>query len=622
MTKNDQVEQRFEVSMNDTQQQQRPFHIVLVDIKKTVESETVHCVERPLQDDDLNYVALSYRWGELEETFVDTTLGYTASITSFHLEHFIQLCQMILLETDLRAMDYVWVDAICVDQTNHERRKATIYQMSSIYERANYILAVPDLHLQHLMDTNRMNRKIIHGSRKYGSYIYHLLRGNTEQLISFEEELLDRLQLPRETRKWLTKYTDYFMEAFMEYRPMNRGYQSEEALDHIYQVSQVVNKLPQCKGRSHVFSTSHKLNGRRFCDVCQGIHCDNPDCPIYLFECSTSSSPAAKHQWKQDILERNISIRQSMHFLQDLIVDWSSRVWVISEYNIAKKKNNLRYWFIQLQDPSDIESDFRFFKFDMDGDDAIVLPQKPLLWDMQHAKDIWSDAVYSSFHESMIDQLKDRTFLEMILKSRASKCEDRFYAVLPISKYKDRVLNSWNINNDMVSVKLKLFEWMDPLDKIDLFFLTTNEETSRHCGHIFPTFATAALHWGPTGRKHMPSHYDPRCLNFNLADESAMTLHPNNDDDDFGGSSFLNLKPKEYYDFDGDIPQHPRFRQLVKIQSFATDAPFIIYFEYSIYLLGNFEENKWILASNWHPKDADHYSLSRCSDDFAGFNIY
>ncbi|ORZ04098.1 hypothetical protein BCR42DRAFT_289356, partial [Absidia repens] len=88
------------------------------------------------------YVALSYRWGELHETLVDTGVGYTASITSFHLDDFYKLCYTMTLESDTKDIKYLWVDAICVDQNNPVRRKATIYQMSNIYDRATYILAV------------------------------------------------------------------------------------------------------------------------------------------------------------------------------------------------------------------------------------------------------------------------------------------------------------------------------------------------------------------------------------------------------------------------------------------------------------------------------------------------
>ncbi|ORZ04121.1 hypothetical protein BCR42DRAFT_199954 [Absidia repens] len=111
----------------------------------------IHCVKKTLEDDDLEFVALSYRWGELHETLIYTGVGYTASVTSFALDDFYELCYMMTLEPDLTDIKYMWVDAICVDQ-RPSKRKAIIYQMSNIYERATYILAVPDLHLTYLKE--------------------------------------------------------------------------------------------------------------------------------------------------------------------------------------------------------------------------------------------------------------------------------------------------------------------------------------------------------------------------------------------------------------------------------------------------------------------------------------
>ncbi|CAO3593801.1 unnamed protein product [Absidia cylindrospora] len=102
MTKDTPVEQRFEgLSLKDTQQQQKPFEIVLVDIRQCLYGE-IHCDKMPLNDKGLKYVALSYRWGEWKETLIDTRLGYAASITSFYLQDFRKLCGKIAKESDLQ----------------------------------------------------------------------------------------------------------------------------------------------------------------------------------------------------------------------------------------------------------------------------------------------------------------------------------------------------------------------------------------------------------------------------------------------------------------------------------------------------------------------------------------
>ncbi|CAO3593634.1 unnamed protein product [Absidia cylindrospora] len=201
MTKDTPVEQRIEdLSLKDTQQKQqqrqKPFEIVLVDIEKAANGE-IHCVKVPLEgnDEELKYVTLSYRWGEWQETLIDTKLGYTASVTSFDLSDFYSLCYLMTLESDFQDIKYVWVDAICVDQ-RPAKRKATIYQMSNIYERATYILAVPDLHLAYLKSTTINNMDIIRGSLYNSKYIYHLIHSNIDELNAMEEDFLDNANVP------------------------------------------------------------------------------------------------------------------------------------------------------------------------------------------------------------------------------------------------------------------------------------------------------------------------------------------------------------------------------------------------------------------------------------------
>ncbi|CAO3653395.1 unnamed protein product [Cunninghamella echinulata] len=123
-----------------------------------------------MYDQDLKYIAISYRWGEMDEQLVKTP-DYTAHITSFHLRSLAQLCHYIKKETDLKEIQYLWIDAISVDQLNHERKKDTILKMSEIYKRATYILAVPDLHYEYLR-YNPANRYLLDLVEKYRKIIY------------------------------------------------------------------------------------------------------------------------------------------------------------------------------------------------------------------------------------------------------------------------------------------------------------------------------------------------------------------------------------------------------------------------------------------------------------------
>ncbi|ORZ06412.1 hypothetical protein BCR42DRAFT_397718 [Absidia repens] len=241
MTLGKEVEQ----DVKDTQKrQQQPFQIVLVDIKKAAENEVIHCVKTPLvveegKTEALKYIALSYRWGELQETLVDTKVGYIATLTSFSLNDFYQLCRMMTIESDTKHIQYVWVDAICVDQSHYRRRKETIYQMSNIYERASYILAIPDLHLTFLKGTSMKINDLLKQSMHLIKDLYYLLHGNVDKMAAIETTFLDELNVPKDPalRQLLTQWTDHFVTGFMNYKKHHVGYIDAKALDHIYETS-------------------------------------------------------------------------------------------------------------------------------------------------------------------------------------------------------------------------------------------------------------------------------------------------------------------------------------------------------------------------------------------------
>ncbi|CAO3630823.1 unnamed protein product [Cunninghamella blakesleeana] len=121
--------------------------IILVDIENTILFNKIKCIKKDINSDsDLKYIALSYRWGEVEAQLVETP-DYTARVTAFDLNDFIQLCHYIKNEKDLKHIPYLWIASISFDQENMDLKKG----MVDIYKASTYILAVPDLHMKHLM---------------------------------------------------------------------------------------------------------------------------------------------------------------------------------------------------------------------------------------------------------------------------------------------------------------------------------------------------------------------------------------------------------------------------------------------------------------------------------------
>ncbi|ORZ07413.1 hypothetical protein BCR42DRAFT_426220 [Absidia repens] len=695
MTLGEDVDQYFTESPQEQQQQETPFQIVLVDIKRAAKDKLIHCIQRPLDEGvtgSFEYVAISYRWGELQEAMIDTKVGYTASVTSFDLEEFYGLCFMMTQEFDLKSINYVWVDAICVDQTNHDRRKATIYQMTSIYEQATYILAVPDLHAAYLKNTMKKNGDIMNGSYHYSDDIYQLIHGNTNVLSNIENDFLDYSGVPRDPvlRQRLKKYTDHFMDGFMKYKEHAKYYNPVEALDHIYETSQQTSTSTQTRlmpdndsveSDSDVDQTSQMSekigdNGSNDGDC---HHCNKEDCPLILFDGNAPlyhSDKAGRRldrvdnlEWKQSIYNRSISIQQSMEFLTDLIVDWSSRVWVISEYHIAKKKNNLKFWFTQIFPANWIvgfvhnkDKTFYFFKFDFNDpvfSSSTMLSNTAFLSNTDvppDARPNSSNPVYLKFHHTLISQLNQRSFLEMMLISKASKNEDRFYSILPLSEYKDKLINKnevdqWNINT-LSSVKLKLFEFMTTKDKLHLLFMSGNNKAS-NVGKVAPTFASTTI----SSRAHsegltMDSVKYP--CNFDLSDDSIIVLHQPTVSNNKNGSHmyYLHLTPKAYYTkteskdwLSRDERCNVQLLKRLQIDDPKIDVIDIVcihfnddkrmsalhkndmmgYYNPGIILIGRFAINKWIL--DWwqyyiSPSYCDSWTHHFHGSDGPGFNIY
>ncbi|CAO3588643.1 unnamed protein product [Absidia cylindrospora] len=427
-----------------------------------------------------------------------------------------------------------------------------------MYDKATYILAVPDLHVTYLKGVSIKNDDTIAGSNKYCINIYHLLHGHASQLAALDELFLDDVNVPKdppELRQLLLQNTNYFAYGFMNYHEYHHMYCPLLALDHICETTQERHRhwKTWIKG-------SKKSNG----DIHQ---CDETICPLGLFfarpvyttfdqDCEFNKS-----KWKSKIIERSNSIRQSMEFLVGLVKDWSTRVWVISEFNIAKRKNNLKYWFTQLalniikiESYQDLE--FTFFKFDFNDPSLTDTSMHVRYYQHQHATEETrtksSNPVYIQFHDTLNRQLSRQTFLENILISKASKNEDRFYSILPFSPYQDRKreMAHWKINT-MPSVKLKLYEIMHTKDKLKLLFLSGDEKAM--CSSVLPTFATSTLA-STSDLAHLINGFNISFSNFDTRDPSTIMLYhheqptkdEDDEDDDDSHNYYLRLKPKEY----------------------------------------------------------------------------
>ncbi|CAO3601263.1 unnamed protein product [Absidia cylindrospora] len=642
----------------------KTFQIALVDIKKTATEEEIYCIKKPLEGEgDFKFIAVSYRWGELEETTVDTQVDYLATVTSFDMRDFYKLCKWMTMEDDLKHINYAWVDAICVDRTNHRRRKETIYQMSNIYERATYIVSVPDLHLSYLMDTNTKANQIICDTIDNSQYIYHLIHENTDELVKIDEQWLDSIRVPKNQgkRQMLAKYDVHFDDGLQQ--KYNSKHYPDEAYNQDYSLGTGTSPYSH-RNISYMIDFTKSSCGKE----------STPKGKDEYVSWNDHVEEIQNNEWKRLIALRTQSIQQSMDFLTDLIKDWSQRVWVINEYNIAKRKNKLKYWFIQLEGPqvSSRNESFCFFRFDFDdlflsfnGGGAEKSNCIFNLGSSYHALTTYSEYMYQKFIRTMRRQLNRQTFLEMMLKSKASRNEDRFHAILPLSEYMDKfgLLMSGSKITDIISVKLKLYEMMNTRHKLELLFLSNNPSSKVM---VLPTFASSQIQW-PTIKESTMLENDPCPCNFDLENENTIMLmdghlhsHDDDDDDDDDDDADyhyrprqdykLNIKPCEYYTCDdsgfaeaileknkaicavlGMGDPEERF-EMVCVPSYGDSdihassiLPSGNAKSRKLYLIGSFSKNKWLVTTALRISSTDnvptwtaHYS----NDDDVGFDIY
>ncbi|RDW63304.1 hypothetical protein BP6252_10849 [Coleophoma cylindrospora] len=143
----------------------------LVRLNKGWPSDDIHCeifhAWRPVSKDDnpyeadagVPYEALSYTWGSTETNAKITANGCIMSIT----ENLYVALQHIRSKTEDRIL---WIDAICIDQTNLKERGHQVRQMGKIYHDATNVIiwlgkatSTTDFAMK---STEALHRKVIH----------------------------------------------------------------------------------------------------------------------------------------------------------------------------------------------------------------------------------------------------------------------------------------------------------------------------------------------------------------------------------------------------------------------------------------------------------------------------
>ncbi|KAI9303433.1 hypothetical protein BJ944DRAFT_268425 [Cunninghamella echinulata] len=456
------------------------LEITLVDISNT-HMNRIRCVKEDLYNESLKYIAISYRWGQVLPKQHVKTPDYTAEVTSFSLSDLFELIFYIRKEPDLKNIPYLWIDAISIDQQNEHHLKSALYHMATIYKRAAYLLAVPDLHLE-CLKINIANQLSIDLIMKNNQLIY-------------------------------------------------------ESLQRYFHHSSLLKK----KGVTKMINSFYKI-------------------------------AASKDE-----------LKLAYDFLQYLLDDWSHRTWIISEYHIGKSKETpMKFIFIMLLHNLYSQKPFPFFSYSFchpsssppPSSTALLIPASSTTTSSLSSSS--SSSITSTSQNLIVDHpsidklltsvpsnnnnnynnnnnnnatttignkkltyeskfihsfeyvLLQRHYLDMILNSNTTKNEDRFYAILPIwHKYKHilkdkNTIAKWNIT-DMISVRLKLYEFMDLWDKARLLKACSSKFVRR-----LPSFASVYYSSGLELKElDDPKNANIHYYNYLKKDHSLVTVTKN-----------------------------------------------------------------------------------------------
>ncbi|OAL43075.1 heterokaryon incompatibility, partial [Pyrenochaeta sp. DS3sAY3a] len=80
-----------------------------------------------------SYSCLSYMWGDPEEQHAILINGKTFKVRR-NLWDFLRVAQTKLFN------NFLWIDALCIDQQNTQERNHQVQQMGNIYSRAKTVL--------------------------------------------------------------------------------------------------------------------------------------------------------------------------------------------------------------------------------------------------------------------------------------------------------------------------------------------------------------------------------------------------------------------------------------------------------------------------------------------------
>lgn len=108
----------------------------LLRILPSEDDSAIQCTIRITQLEKQQYTCLSYCWGDETPTHIIWIDGKAFSVRQ-------NLFEFLITARKMNIKDELWIDAICIDQTNLQERNHQVQQMAEIYHRATRVIVYP-----------------------------------------------------------------------------------------------------------------------------------------------------------------------------------------------------------------------------------------------------------------------------------------------------------------------------------------------------------------------------------------------------------------------------------------------------------------------------------------------
>ena len=180
--------------------------------------DTVSCELKHVPRQDDGYVCLSYMWGDESDCHPITVNG-KRHLVRRNLWNFLRLARK------LKISDWLWIDAVCIDQSNIDERNHQVQQMAAIYKGAKHVLVYPG----HIPRQLQITAFLAHHSHRAGvpvikwyeqvsnSYKLARLRYKLTRFVDLQRssKLLTASELPYWKRTWIIQEILLSKECFV-----------------------------------------------------------------------------------------------------------------------------------------------------------------------------------------------------------------------------------------------------------------------------------------------------------------------------------------------------------------------------------------------------------------------